>query len=338
MDGKQIQKLTFTINVVILLLVFGLAAFFYFVGATFLVWFSIPTALIYVLGFSFIKRDRQDIYVRMVYFWLTLYMSITTIMLGYKFGFHMYCLSMIPIIFYSEYMARQLGKVSINAKLISIVIVFCHLASTGYSAYFGPIYEVDQELAGIFWIFNSLIVLGFIIYYSSLMLKLIQDSEDKLTDMALKDRLTALYNRHYTMRKLGDLMESNIQFSLAMIDIDNFKHINDRYGHNAGDYVLKKMASIMNETCKDCTVSRWGGEEFLVFTEKKTDDDVKLLFEKLRAKVETTKFTFEEEDIKVTVTIGISERKPDLKLDKIITTADGKLYEGKNSGKNKVVF
>ena len=68
------------------------------------------------------------------------------------------------------------------------------------------------------------------------------------------------------------------------------------------------------------------------------DEDIKSLFEKLRAKVETTKFTFEEEDIKVTVTIGLSERKPDLKLDKIITTADGKLYEGKNSGKNKVVY
>ncbi len=123
MDVKNVRKLTLIINTLILFLVFGLAGFFYMCKATYLVWFSIPTALIYVLGYFIIFVDRLDIYVRLVYLWITFYMSLTTICLGYKMGFHLYCLSMIPIIFCTEYIAEQIGKKKINAFAVSAVVV-----------------------------------------------------------------------------------------------------------------------------------------------------------------------------------------------------------------------
>ena len=266
MDLNRIRKFTYTINTVILLLVFGLAGFFFLCKATFLIWFTIPTILVYVIGYALIAKDRLDIYVRLVYFWITLYMCVCTVFLGYKIGFHLYCLSMIPIIFYTEYMAEKLGRPKINAFVASGIIGICYLLSTGYAGFKGPVYQVDNAIAGSFWAFNSVIVLAFLVFYSRLMLSLVHDYEEKLRETAQIDKLTGLYNRHYMVNKLETAAgESKPQF-VTLLDIDDFKKINDRYGHNAGDYVLVNVARIMREVCSDGRVSRWGGEEFLILT------------------------------------------------------------------------
>ncbi|MBR2750393.1 MAG: GGDEF domain-containing protein [Clostridiales bacterium] len=338
MDLKSIKKLTFTINTLILFLVFCLAGFFYLCKATFLIWFSLPTALVYVLGFLLIANDRLDYYVRIVYSWLTLYMSITTVCLGYKLGFHLYCLSMIPIIFYTEYMAEKLGKKKINAFIVSGLIVICYLLSTGYAAYAGPIYEVNNNIAGLFWIINSAIVLFFLIAYSRIMLGMVNNYEKKITEIAHKDRLTGLYNRHYMMQQLEEAATSSEKSYVAMIDIDNFKQINDQYGHNAGDYVLTNLSRIMQEICTGCEISRWGGEEFLLLGQGETASTGQELVEKLRKRVESESFLFEKENIRVTITVGLSQKVKDQMVDLWVKDADDKLYFGKKNGKNRVII
>ena len=329
----EIRKLTFIINAVILALVFALAGLFFLVGAAFLIWFSIPTALIYILGFVLIAKNKLDVYVRMVYGWLTLYMSITTVFLGYGFGFHLYSLSMIPIIFYTEYLAYKLNTASMNTRLYSALVIAAYLISTGYAAYVGPIYQTDTRIAGTFWIFNSLTVLAFVTVYSRFMIKMIIASSKMLTDRANKDRLTGLYNRHYMMERLKEAYEDDKQYGIAMIDIDGFKSVNDRYGHAAGDAVLVKVAERIEHICKDCVVSRWGGEEFLVLTEGDAE-----LFEKLRQVVESSTIDLmHPQTVKVTITTGFELKNKDVTLDDWIAAADEKLYQGKNSGKNKVV-
>lgn len=320
------------INAVILVLVFALAGLFFLVGATFLIWFSIPTALVYIIGFILISKNKLNFYVRMVYGWLTLYMSVCTVFLGYGFGFHLYSLSMIPIIFYTEYMAYRLGTKSINTKFYSALVITAYLVSTGYAAYAKPVYETDLRIAGTFWVFNSLTVLAFVTFYSRLMIKMIITSSKELYERANRDRLTRLYNRHYMMERLKEAHEDDKVYGIAMIDIDNFKSINDRYGHAAGDIVLKSVARAIEDTCKDCVVSRWGGEEFLILM----NDDVSIL-EELRKTIEATTVTFEDNEIKLTITAGFELKNKSVALDRWIDEADEKLYQGKNSGKNKVV-
>lgn len=336
MDLQRIKRFTLIINTVILFLVIGLAGFFYICKAPILLWFSIPTLLVYIIGYILITKDRLDIYVRLVYFWLTLYMSLCTVCLGLNIGFHLYCLSMIPIIFYTEYMADKLGKKKVNAFMVSGIIAICDLISTGYSGFNGPIYEVDEAIAGAFWAFNSVIVIAFLVFYSRLMLSLISDYENKLKETAMVDRLTGLFNRHYMMTKLEDAVGSNTTSFVTMIDIDNFKKINDRYGHNAGDYILVNAARIMREVCKGSIVSRWGGEEFLILTSASLDDGISVI-EELRKRIENEDFVFGEDHIKVTITAGVAEHQSDLSVDKWVSCADNNLYIGKNSGKNKVV-
>ena len=335
MDTKRIKRFTYIINTVILLLVIGLAGFFVLCKAPFLIWFSIPTLFVYIIGYILIAKDRLDIYVRIVYFWITIYFCLCTICLGYKIGMHLYCMSMIPIIFYTEYMADKMGKARVNAFVVSGIIAIGYLISTGYSAFLGPIYNVDNSIAGAFWIFNSVIVLAFLVIYSRLMLSLIGDYENKLKETALIDRLTGLYNRHYMIGRLESAAKEAPYF-IAMLDIDDFKNINDRYGHNAGDYVLVNVARIMKENCRNSKISRWGGEEFLILTPGDIAGGASLI-EQLRSAVEKEDFSFGEDHIKVTITAGLADYTGDVSVDKWVNTADENLYKGKKSGKNKVV-
>ena len=338
LDFARIRRFTYIINSVILFLVIALAGFFFLCKASILIWFSIPTLLVYVLGYVLISKDRLDIYVRLVYFWITFYMCLCTFCLGYKIGFHLYCFSMIPIIFYTEYMADKLGRTKVNAFVASSIIAICYLLSTGYTAFKGPIYPVDNSIAGAFWTFNSVIVIAFLVFYSRLMLSLIGDYENKLKDAALIDKLTGLYNRHYMMEKLEKTVNDSGPKFVTMIDIDDFKKINDRYGHNAGDYILINVARIMREVCKDCDISRWGGEEFLIYSSGNLRAKGLPMFETLRQRVESEDFVFGEEHIKVTITSGMAEYTSDSSVDNWVNAADDNLYTGKKTGKNKVVY
>ena len=337
MDSNRIRRFTLIINTVILFMVIGLAGFFYLCKAPILIWFSVPTLFVYIIGYALIVKDRLDIYVRLVYFWITLYFCLCTVSLGYEIGMHLYCLSMIPIIFYTEYMADKLGKTRINAFVASGIIGICYLFATGYSAFVGPIYTVDSTIAGVFWTFNSVIVIAFLVFYSRLMLSLIGDYENQLKQTALIDRLTGLYNRHYMVGRLESATKENGPHSVAMIDIDDFKKINDRYGHNAGDYVLVNVARILKNICRDCKVSRWGGEEFLILASG-TISDNSALIEKLRASIEKEDFAFGEDHIKVTITAGLADYSGNDSIDKWVNVADENLYKGKKTGKNKVVY
>lgn len=338
LDFARIRRFTYIINSVILFLVIALAGFFFLCKAPILIWFSIPTLLVYILGYVLISKDRLDIYVRLVYFWITFYMCLCTFCLGYKIGFHLYCFSMIPIIFYTEYMADKLGRTKVNAFVASSIIAICYLLSTGYTAFKGPIYPVDNSIAGAFWTFNSVIVIAFLVFYFRLMLSLIGDYENKLKDAALIDKLTGLYNRHYMMEKLEKTVNDSGPKFVTMIDIDDFKKINDRYGHNAGDYILINVARIMREVCKDCDISRWGGEEFLIYSSGNLRAKGLPMFETLRQRVESEDFVFGEEHIKVTITSGMAEYTSDSSVDKWVNAADDNLYTGKKTGKNKVVY
>ena len=337
MDLKNIKRVAWIVNAIILLLVFGLMWFFHICEVTFMVWFSIPTALIYIVGFVLIKKNMLDFYVRMVYMWLTFYMACSTVCLGYDYGFHLYCFSMIPIIFATDYMAYRLKHKRVKAKAISFAIEAVYLICTGYPALFGPIYQRDQQISAFFWIFNAITVFGFLIYYISYLMHSVIQTEEKLVKAAHIDQLTRLYNRHYMLTCLEELPPDSTEGFLAIADIDNFKKINDTYGHNAGDAVLKTVAQIMQSECEGCTVARCGGEEFLVLS-KGDFVDGKEMLDSMRTRIAEKPVVFDDVSIPVTLTIGLTVKHPGQSIDTWIHEADSKLYIGKNSGKNCVVI
>lgn len=167
--------------------------------------------------------------------------------------------------------------------------------------------------------------------------------QDELREMAMRDSLTMLYNN----AMLKEILHKEIKrqtrkegsLSFAMLDIDYFKSINDNYGHVWGDFILKELAEILNNTVRAGDfVGRYGGEEFGLIMTELGMKDVLSLCERLRSKIERHVFSFDTRSIHITVSIGISYHvhlKGASALD-IIKKADEALYRAKNSGRNRV--
>lgn len=335
MNDFNIRKLTYGVNTAFLLIVFGLMIFFKKLEADFLVYFSIPTMFVYIFNYILIYKDKLGIFLWLVYAWITLYMGVTTVFLGESYGFHLYSFSMIPVIFAVEYLAFKMGRNSAKPKLISICVATFYFIIIGYVRIYGPVYDRGNKYSFFFLVSNSLIVFSFLVIYINTQIRSIISSEIELTNMAHKDRLTELYNRHYMINRLEEVSDVKDTAVLAMADIDDFKMINDIYGHNAGDEVLKVVSQKMKDNCKGCDIARWGGEEFLILFS--SNSDVMDILEKMRSDIASTPVGFEGQNINVTVTVGVAQGKKDQSIDEWIQDVDNKLYIGKNSGKNRVI-
>ena len=169
----------------------------------------------------------------------------------------------------------------------------------------------------------------------------LQEYTYELQYQANHDNLTKLYNRQKFNEELDKeiLRENRYQhrLSIVMFDIDDFKIINDTYGHDIGDIVLIKISEIVKHTVRSTDiVARWGGEEFMVLLPETSLDEAKTMAENVRTNVEA--ISFEEFDSPVTISLGITEYivNKDNK-DSLLKNVDLALYEAKGSGKNKVV-
>lgn len=125
--------------------------------------------------------------------------------------------------------------------------------------------------------------------------------------------------------------------SFLFFDIDHFKKINDTYGHDVGDKVLKEFASVVKNSLRVGDIfARWGGEEFVVILLGSNEMDSKVKADEIRKKVEDMTFDNPSE-LKITVSIGVAEFDGDIAFENLIKNADNALYKAKNTGRNKVV-
>lgn len=171
--------------------------------------------------------------------------------------------------------------------------------------------------------------------------------ERQIIDTSNRDPLTNVYNRRYVFKKAEELLESCIKsenrFSIAILDIDNFKKINDTHGHQAGDFVLKEFTKIINENLRTLDVlGRYGGEEFIIILNNVNKDQANLVVERILAIVRDKEFIFDEKTIKMTFSGGITDSeeidRSELTLDALVKIADSRMYQAKNTGRNKIIF
>jgi diguanylate cyclase (GGDEF)-like protein len=180
----------------------------------------------------------------------------------------------------------------------------------------------------------------------SLMAKKLQRMEkelEKVRQESKEDFLTKLYNK----RALDELMaikEAEFEryehnFSVVMFDLDLFKHVNDIYGHDAGDAVLSAFAKILKKECRAVdVVGRFGGEEFLAILSETNSLGGFIFAEKVRKHVQKAKFMYKGKRIKVTVSGGVSDRKKHVSLQAALNSADEYLYKAKKDGRNQIAY
>lgn len=163
-----------------------------------------------------------------------------------------------------------------------------------------------------------------------------------LLELATTDGLTKLLNRTTGLDRLEEEISRHIRgkrcMSCMLLDIDNFKYINDTYGHQAGDIILVEFSAMLKDsTRKHDIISRYGGEEFLIILPDTDIEGAKKLAEKIRSKTESLIFNYKKISINITTSIGLSHLGDGNDLDVLINIADNCLYSAKNSGRNKTV-
>jgi len=166
------------------------------------------------------------------------------------------------------------------------------------------------------------------------------EEAEKYKSLAMKDHLTGLPNRRYTETylelKMNEFKTFNLPFGIAFIDVDHFKIVNDTFGHDAGDDVLRMLAkTYVNSTRGNDLIGRWGGEEFLAVFTNCQEKVLENLVNKIRMLVENSRLRVNDTEISVTISIGATMVKSDDTLESIIKRADDLMYKSKEDGRNR---
>jgi diguanylate cyclase (GGDEF)-like protein len=165
---------------------------------------------------------------------------------------------------------------------------------------------------------------------------------EKLETASRTDFLTGLANRRYALDKLHNentrYQRTHSPYCILLIDIDDFKKINDSLGHGVGDCILKQIALTFKDKVREIDlVTRWGGEEFLILLPDTNLDQGHQVAEKLRQSIEQTRFECDHHSLTITISIGVEFSQPGQNPMYFVDLADEKLYHAKASGKNQVV-
>jgi two-component system cell cycle response regulator len=161
--------------------------------------------------------------------------------------------------------------------------------------------------------------------------------------LTILDGLTGVHNKRFLLefleREMARALRHGRNLSLAMIDIDNFKQLNDTYGHLAGDAVLKRIARLISQrTRREELVARYGGEEFALVLPETGSPGVRTFCEKIRRLIASEHFEFDSATIRTTVSIGVAAISCAHSVEELIKIADHNLYRAKAAGRNRVVL
>ena len=166
----------------------------------------------------------------------------------------------------------------------------------------------------------------------------------KVQELTITDSLTQVYNRRYFLERFHEELErsqkNNLNLSFLMLDVDNFKKYNDRYGHLVGDAILRQVAKTIRDTVRQIDfIGRYGGEEISIVLTETGRQQAGFVAERIRRAIEDSRFLVYDENLSVQISIGVSIfPENSLKALQLIEKADQALYQAKETGKNKVCF
>jgi len=278
-----------------------------------------------------------------------LHQMLATYYLGWDYGFQYYLLSIPVYLLLGDFRHRM------TPVLISFFVVISIIAVYLFSLDHTPEYNLGN-LEPWVSIINLVSVAILLAVYTGIFtttsraldtaMKQSQKDIELLYEAATIDDMTKLYNRMHSRTIIEMWLKQAYQdqkhFTVAFMDVDNFKQINDRLGHETGDDVLKHIARLLNDTIKENgLVARWGGEEFLVALPKAEETEAKAFLENIRQVIENNPFTGKNICTPLTITIGavhLKNFRHKKELGELLKIADIALYEGKTTTKNRVVF
>lgn len=171
----------------------------------------------------------------------------------------------------------------------------------------------------------------------------LEENNKKLLEISKLDYLTEIANRRYMTERLKEEIQrykaTNRKFSLILGDLDNFKKLNDTFGHESGDQIIQKITKIIKFALRESDLaSRWGGEEFLILLPDTEKAEAQKVAERIRNNIQNFNFDLKNNQVRMTITVGVTEFNDSISLEENISNADKAMYMGKKNGRNTVVY
>ncbi len=324
--------------------------FFYAVGSIFMSVFNIFSVVFFATLFILFIKNKSTKVLNYLVIEIVIHAFFATIVTGMNNGFEFF---FICTAFASHHLVRitHIGKVTAYATNIITFVILLGLKFLPVSAGFPSIRIFpEQSYLSALYVFNLVIAFIMIFLVLLIFLREIKSDEERLkhlnnrlSELASHDSLTQLLNRRAMKTRLEAALDfrkkNDVGFVTAIADIDDFKQINDRYGHDCGDKVLKKVVQIIKENVRESDyISRWGGDEILILFNRSALEGASVCIERIHKEIADSIFLYNNETINLTITIGVCPSEDYSYYQDIILEADRRLYDGKHKGKNCVIY
>ena len=340
-DKEVAKKSLYFLNTFLLCVHATFLIFFACTHVTIMAIMNIFSVLSYSISFLLIRKSKTNHQIVITFLEIMIHMFLAVMCLGKDCGFQLYFIGCAAVVFYAEYFSVRLVGRHIGAVFMSVFSGVLYFVALQVSEWRGVIYPLAVGMQKTLMVLNSTAVFIVCIYFYSMLTRIANYYEDELSRQANHDKLTGLVNRFYLIDHLQQIFNAGKMkdYWLAIVDIDDFKLINDRFGHNCGDFVLKSMTSIIESCCGDLIACRWGGEEFVMVGAMPGGKEAEsAVLETVRKTVAEREFVYDSNRIRLTITIGAAPYLENQSIDEWISVADEKLYIGKHSGKNQLVI
>lgn len=300
-----------------------------------LVVLNVISSAIYVIFLTIFKNENLRI--SFAYFEIIFFSAMTELISGGHLGTLTFVIGMVAVIFFmlpysnrKKHIYQLIG--AMLAVAISLISVF------NYSLY-PELMDLVLLHSSFVKVMNLIITLFSLFYLTNLYLVELKTTREKLDYNINHDVLTGLYNRRFfegIMKRSKE--EKETSYSVAMLDVDDFKKINDTYGHETGDRVLAAVSKCI-ESClpENAVAVRWGGEEFVLYLPQVDSAQALDVLNDFRAKLSEQEIYHKGTRVVITATIGLCTGESIADYEEYIRQADEKLYWGKQHGKNQIV-
>lgn len=306
-------------------------------------------SIIFYLGcFIFLKKSNYAplLYSYLILVEIMIHDIFCVLIFGWACEFQLWIITLIST-FIKDYITPDKSEKH-RKRFVSIIVGIGLL--TFISLYFVtkyvkiPISDYpSSSVVSVFVVINSIIGFAGMSAFTTIFVQQMEYKYTQLHRLADYDQLTGLGNRYNMLDILAEEEKKSTSaagYSVAMIDIDFFKKVNDTYGHNNGDIVLSDLANLLSFNLPEgIHVGRWGGEEFLVISDYQVNySDFLTLLEQLRQRVSSHVFVFGSENtIHCTISLGAAKYEEGLSIQDVIQHADDNLYKAKKTGRNRLV-
>lgn len=337
-QNSLIQKMSLHKNAIFLFMCLGVHVaymiVFFLMKANFLSVLNLISTLFFIVFIVIAKNKEQSERIIVIsYFEIILFSFNSELLTVGNYGFIYFTLGMVSVVFY---LAPSFGDKRFRFQIIGMIAALGTFFSNAdfVEKMLPASHRLTSEYAKLFYTINLAIALFTIVYTSFFYEVELEMVKNTLDYNSNHDALTGLYNRRFLYRSIN--RESNTFITAVILDIDNFKKINDNFGHDKGDEVLQKISEcIKSYNTSDHYACRWGGEEFVIYYHCSDAETAYKKVSSLCSKISSSVIL--PDNTAVTVTAGLSEGRPK-DFDSVIKKADDYLYIGKKSGKNRIVW